>query len=92
MIDTREKRQSLIAISNCPYIGVTTTPNASPDQEWRQIVGYGYPGILAIDSTGKLIISAESGIIDQINCLSLIVDGINAESKIVDTINGESSI
>jgi hypothetical protein len=92
MIDTREKRQSLIAISNCPYIGITATPNASPDQEWRQIAGYGYSGILAIDSTGKLIISAESSIVDQVNCLSLVIDGINAKSKIVDTINGESSI
>lgn len=44
-IDTREKRQAVVGIS---YLsGPSTTSNASPDQEWRQEAGYGYPGILA---------------------------------------------
>lgn len=48
-IDSREKRQSIVGIN---YLsGPSPTPNASPDQEWRQEVGYGYPGILADDPT-----------------------------------------
>ena len=46
-IDTREKRQAVAALSGKPYFGPGVTSNASPDQEWRQEVGWGYPGILA---------------------------------------------
>lgn len=45
-IDSREKRQSVIAISHY-MVGPTVTPNSSKDAEWRQEVGYGYPGIAA---------------------------------------------
>lgn len=44
-IDSREKRQSLSGIQHFMIPGVT--PNAAPDQEWRQESGWGYPGILA---------------------------------------------
>ena len=44
-IDTREKRQSVVGINF--FFGPSPTPNASKDQEWRQEVGYGYPGIAA---------------------------------------------
>ena len=43
-IDTRERRQ---AVASLTYLGPNVTPNATPDQEWRQEVGWGYPGILA---------------------------------------------
>ncbi len=45
-IDTKEKRASIVAISFYP-MGPSATPNVSQDQEWRQIAGYGYSGILA---------------------------------------------
>ena len=45
-IDTREKRQSVIAISFYP-MGPSVTPNAAQDQEWRQQAGYGYSGVAA---------------------------------------------
>jgi len=44
-IDSREKRASIVGIN---YLsGPSPTPTAAKDQEWRQEVGYGYPGILA---------------------------------------------
>ena len=45
-IDSREKRQSIIAVSSY-FSGPSVTPNASKDEEWRQEVGYGYSGIEA---------------------------------------------
>lgn len=45
-IDSREKRQSVVAISFYP-MGPSVTPNASKDQEWRQEAGYSYSGIAA---------------------------------------------
>ena len=45
-IDTREKRQSVVGIGFY-FSGPSVTPNASPDAEWRQEVGWGYPGIAA---------------------------------------------
>ena len=46
-IDSAEKRRAVAALAFGLFIGPGVTPNASPDQEWRQVVGYGYPGILA---------------------------------------------
>ena len=43
-IDTREKRQAVASISFY-WAGVNVTPNATLDVEWRQEVGWGYPGI-----------------------------------------------
>lgn len=43
-IDTRERRQAVVGISHY-FIGPNVTPNAAPDLEWRQEVGWGYPGI-----------------------------------------------
>lgn len=48
-IDSAEKRKSLVAVGFYPA-GPGVTPNASPDQEWRQEAGYGYPGILAAEA------------------------------------------
>ena len=45
-IDSREKRQSVVAISFYFY-GPSVFTNASQDQEWSQQAGYGYSGILA---------------------------------------------
>lgn len=45
-IDTAEKRRCVAHIARF-YIGAGVTPNASPDQEWRQQAGRGYCGILA---------------------------------------------
>ncbi len=59
-IDSREKRASVVGIN---YLsGPSPTPNAAQDQEWRQEVGYGYPGIAAggagpVLTTRYLIIS-----------------------------------
>ena len=47
-IDSREKRQAISGILGVLIAGVT--PNASPDQEWRQEAGWSYPGILAQSS------------------------------------------
>lgn len=44
-IDTAEKRKSLVGLQY--WSGPGVTPNASPDQEWRQEAGYSYSGILA---------------------------------------------
>ena len=43
-IDSREKRQSAVAVGSY-FSGPSVTPNASKDVEWRQQVGYGYSGI-----------------------------------------------
>lgn len=43
-IDTREKRQAIAAI---PIGPASVTPNATKDAEWRQEVGWSYPGIAA---------------------------------------------
>jgi hypothetical protein len=45
-IDTAEKRRAVAGIGIVIF-GPGVTPNATPDQEWRQEVGWGYPGILA---------------------------------------------
>ena len=45
-IDTAEKRRSVAGIAGFP-MGPAVTPNASPDQEWRQEVAWSYSGILA---------------------------------------------
>jgi len=45
-IDSREKRQSIVAIS-LYSMGPSVTANAGQDQEWRQEAGYSYSGILA---------------------------------------------
>jgi len=45
-IDTAEKRRSVVSI-NGYALGAGVTPNASPDQEWRQESGYSYSGIAA---------------------------------------------
>ncbi len=46
-IDDREKRQAVSSLKRRRT--ATVTPNASKDQEWRQEVGWGYPGIAAGD-------------------------------------------
>jgi hypothetical protein len=45
-IDTRERRQSCCGIQVTLLPGMT--PNASPDVEWRQESGWGYPGIAPV--------------------------------------------
>ncbi len=50
-IDDAEKRTSVAAIHFPPF-GPGVTPNASPDQEWRQQVGYSYSGIAAASEGG----------------------------------------
>lgn len=45
-IDSREKRQSIAVLGN-PWAGALPTPNGTPDQEWRQELGFLYSGILA---------------------------------------------
>ena len=52
-IDNREKRQSVVGINKLS--GPSPTPNASRDQEWRQEVGYGYPGIPAAAPSARRI-------------------------------------
>lgn len=42
-IDNAEKRKSISGIT--VFIGPGVTNNASPNVEWRQESGYGYPGI-----------------------------------------------
>jgi hypothetical protein len=54
-IDSREKRQSIACLSGSPYFGPTVTPNTEKDKEWRQEVGYGYPGIAAIGELAVLV-------------------------------------
>ena len=44
-IDSREKRASVVGINR--FAGPSVTPTAGQDREWRQEVGYGYPGIAA---------------------------------------------
>lgn len=44
-IDTAQKRKSLVGIAVPMTVGVT--PDATPDQAWRQAAGWGYVGILA---------------------------------------------
>lgn len=46
-IDTREKRQAVSVVSMY-WKGPTPTPTVGKDQEWRQEVAWGYPGILAM--------------------------------------------
>jgi hypothetical protein len=45
-IDSKEKRASVTGI-HLYVAGPGVTPTAAQDQEWRQEVGYGYPGIAA---------------------------------------------
>ena len=45
MIDSAEKRKSVAGLPFFLFLGVT--PNAAPDAEWRQQVGYSYSGIAA---------------------------------------------
>ena len=45
-IDTAEKRRAVAVISHY-FAGPGVTPNATKDIEWRQEVGWGYPGISA---------------------------------------------
>lgn len=45
-IDTAERRRSLVGLSY-HYYSAGVTPNATPDQEWRQESGHSYSGILA---------------------------------------------
>lgn len=54
-IDTREKRQAVVGLGHY-FSGPSVTPNASPDQEWRQEAGWGYPGILA-DSPPVVVVT-----------------------------------
>lgn len=42
-IDSREKRQAMLYFNRRHAVAVT--PNASKDQEWRQEILRGYPGI-----------------------------------------------
>ena len=60
-IDSREKRQA-VAVIGLVWLGVNVTPNASPDAEWRQEVGWSYPGIAA---SGGGAISWFSGLTSQ---------------------------
>jgi hypothetical protein len=46
-IDTAEKRRAVAGIS----VGWGITPNVAKDQQWRQEVGWSYPGILAASPT-----------------------------------------
>ena len=52
-IDSAEKRKSAVGISLYAS-GPGVTPNASPDQEWRQEAGYSYSGIAAASPAGGL--------------------------------------
>ena len=45
-IDTAAKRRAVAHISRV-WSGKGVTPDATPDQFWRQVVGWGYGGILA---------------------------------------------
>ena len=45
-IDTAPKRRSVAGISFWLF-GPGVTPDATPDQFWRQCAGWGYGGILA---------------------------------------------
>ena len=45
-LDSAEKRKSASGI-HLYAAGPGVTNNATPDQEWRQEAGYGYPGIPA---------------------------------------------
>ncbi len=51
-IDTREKRASVVGIVN--PLPPSPTPNASKDEQWRQEVGHGYPGIAPVEPTPGL--------------------------------------
>ncbi len=44
-IDSAEKRKSIVGLFF--LFGASVTPNSSKDAEWRQEVGYSYPGIAA---------------------------------------------
>lgn len=48
-IDTAAKRRSVAHIAR-RWSGAGVTPDATPDQFWRQCVGRGYGGILAAES------------------------------------------
>ena len=43
-IDTAEKRKTVSGIQVTQVVGVT--PNATPDQAWREEAGWGYPGLV----------------------------------------------
>ena len=45
-IDTAAKRRSVAHIGKV-WMGKGVTPDATPDQFWRQCVGWSYGGILA---------------------------------------------
>lgn len=50
-IDSAEKRRSAAGVLGYFTGGPGVTPNASPDQEWRQQAGYGYSGVLVSSVT-----------------------------------------
>lgn len=47
-IDTRSKRQSVAAVGRW-FRPPAVTPDATPDQAWRQTAGHSYNGILAAE-------------------------------------------
>jgi len=45
-IDSASKRKAISSLGSV-WSGVGATPDATPDQAWRQTAAYSYPGILA---------------------------------------------
>lgn len=60
MIDTAEKRRAAAGIAAHP-LGPAVTPTVGKDQEWRQLVGWGYSGILAGEPVIIIEATYESG-------------------------------
>ena len=50
-IDSASKRKA-IAVLSTPWMAVGITPDATPDQFWRQTAGWCYGGILAGAAVG----------------------------------------
>jgi hypothetical protein len=73
-IDSRAKRASVAGMLSFLPPGVTN--DATPDQAWRQAVGFGYFGILA-DEAAPIDVPQPS-VIDAIGGYGLILDGIGS--------------
>lgn len=56
-IDSAEKRKSISGIQTFMVAGVT--PNATPDQEWRQESGWSYSGIEAGEPAPGVAVTAK---------------------------------
>ena len=69
-LNSREKRAS--AVSLYPGAPPSPTPLASPDQQWRQEVGWGYAGILVgdfvppVEEEGVLSVQLFDALLEQL--------------------------